>query len=367
MIPSLVLLIGLLLAILLIFASRTDFLPFSWSPSTFAAGLGLLTSVVATFLFEFVRSRTSSSEQPVTRPEDVDTAQPNQPVKVLDNSASLDLMDIIANTRQRLLFFTVSGRNIIMNPQIVHEFGRVIKERRRISIRFLCVNQYADNDYPAQRKRMMNTPGRFNPYETDFNRAREVTRQITNLDPAHTTFDIRFYDMLPTTFFIISDNKLYVSFLMSKPVAECPLVEIDGAVHPTILKVFEDHFDFYWSQSRSFVCVIGFSDAGEFVMIRHWKRGWEWPAGYIEPNEKPEESASREFTEETGFSISNLRLIRQTPSGLYFSGLVGPKIGTPSPREVSGVKFFKTLPDRRELSFGEERELFEHILQDCPK
>ena len=113
------------------------------------------------------------------------------------------------------------------------------------------------------------------------------------MDPAHDIVDIRFYEMLPTSFFIISDDRLYISFLLSKPVAECAAIEIDGSAHSKILNDFLAHFNFYWKESRSFVCVVGLRSDGSFIMIRNRKRCWEWPAGYLEPIDPPEDPQRR--------------------------------------------------------------------------
>lgn len=51
---------------------------------------------------------------------------------------------------------------------------------------------------------------------------------------------------------------------------------------------------------------IAFGDAG-FLMVHNRKRGgWEMPGGSIEPGETPEEAASRECEEESGYAIEVL-------------------------------------------------------------
>lgn len=330
-------------------------------PLVTGAGVGLATSVIGTYILSFSADETEQKTLDEPKSYQADAAT----VRVIDNFSSLNLLDVISRAQRRLLFFTVSGRNIWSSPQMVNEFRNLIFNNRRIQVKFLGLNQYADNDFPTQRRQMMDTPGRYNPYDSDFIRARESARQITDTDPAHNVIDIRFYELLPTTFFIISDERLYISFLLSKPVAECPVIEVDGTCHRKVFQDFLNHFNFYWEESRSFVCVVGSGPDGKFLMVRNRKRGWEWPAGYLEPNESPEQSAEREFLEETGYTISSLRVLRQTPSGIFFHGQVGELVGTPSAREVGDVKFFATLPPRGELSFEDERPLFEEVLRSC--
>lgn len=287
-----------------------------------------------------------------------------QSIKVHNQFADISVTEIIKSAKYRLYFFTMSGRNII-SPRVKEQFTQIIKDNsRNIKIKFLCLNRYGDHQYVKQRIDMMSNTIRFRDYNKDFGMSRDITREITNADPAHDVFDIRFYNMLPTTFFIICDERLYISFQLSTPVASCPVIELDGSVHMRVKKVFEDHFDFYWEKSYSFVCVIGiFEETGNFLMIKSRRRTkWEWPAGYIEPNEKPEESAKREFKEETGYEIGELQKIEETVLGIYFRGVIGEKTGGPADREVEEILEFAELPPAEDLSFPDERDFFQGMI-----
>ncbi|TYO99100.1 8-oxo-dGTP diphosphatase [Geothermobacter ehrlichii] len=54
-------------------------------------------------------------------------------------------------------------------------------------------------------------------------------------------------------------------------------------------------------------CLIG-NDAGEVLLIRHPKRGWELPQGHVEQGEDLLTAVRREVREETGIEIAVERL-----------------------------------------------------------
>jgi len=97
------------------------------------------------------------------------------------------------------------------------------------------------------------------------------------------------------------------------------------------------------------VIVIPLKD-GKFLMVRHPKRGWEFPGGKVEEGESPEHAALREAMEEAGIELWNLRLVKEEPGTIVFCGEV---------REISGGEMeyalFSELPD--ELSFPREEAL----------
>jgi len=94
----------------------------------------------------------------------------------------------------------------------------------------------------------------------------------------------------------------------------------------------------------------------EIVFIR--KRGqntWELPGGVIEPDELPEETAKREFTEETGFAVELLHSLQTAERDkIAFVGSVQHQVSpTPDPVEILEYKFFPcdALPGPQLLTF----------------
>ena len=94
---------------------------------------------------------------------------------------------------------------------------------------------------------------------------------------------------------------------------------------------------------------------GKIIFIRKKaKDKWELPGGTIEAGEIPEETAKREFLEETGYDINILHSIETMESEkLAFIGKIGDKIGTYDKREIGEIKFFsfKQIPEKKELLF----------------
>ena len=67
--------------------------------------------------------------------------------------------------------------------------------------------------------------------------------------------------------------------------------------------------DYYVKESRGFAIVFGMTPEKRVVLVRQYKHGigkilLELPAGAIDPGETPEQTAVREFTEETGYAGS---------------------------------------------------------------
>lgn len=65
--------------------------------------------------------------------------------------------------------------------------------------------------------------------------------------------------------------------------------------------------NYYSIKRRDAVYVIGLTDQRKIPLVYQYKNGvkdliWELPAGFVEENESPLESAKRELLEETGFS-----------------------------------------------------------------
>jgi 8-oxo-dGTP diphosphatase len=85
-------------------------------------------------------------------------------------------------------------------------------------------------------------------------------------------------------------------------------------------------------------------------MVRHARRAWEMPGGKVEAGEEPEAAAAREFREETGYDVTNLRIIEREPGGRVYMGELGRELAEkPDKREIAAVAMFSRLP--AELSF----------------
>ncbi|MCH2147886.1 MAG: NUDIX hydrolase [Phycisphaerales bacterium] len=62
------------------------------------------------------------------------------------------------------------------------------------------------------------------------------------------------------------------------------------------------------------VLIVPILPDGQLVMIRNWRVAleqslWEFPAGTLEPDEPPVESAGRELTEETGYRADSIEFL----------------------------------------------------------
>ncbi|MFQ6015281.1 MAG: NUDIX hydrolase [Anaerolineae bacterium] len=99
---------------------------------------------------------------------------------------------------------------------------------------------------------------------------------------------------------ILSRRTLYASPWVNLHLARVQLP--DGSI-------IEDHHIVDYPQQAVGVVAIGAD--GRALLIDHYRfitdtRGWEIPAGTINPGESPEEAAHREVMEETGYSVGSL-------------------------------------------------------------
>jgi 8-oxo-dGTP pyrophosphatase MutT (NUDIX family) len=101
----------------------------------------------------------------------------------------------------------------------------------------------------------------------------------------------------------------------------------------------------------SVLCV---TEASEVVLVRQYRHGiakpsLELPAGVIEPNESPEESARRELLEETGFASDDWVRIqsvstepaRHTTQAHFFCARGARQVGKPTPEETELLEIVK--------------------------
>jgi 8-oxo-dGTP pyrophosphatase MutT (NUDIX family) len=286
-------------------------------------------------------------------------------VEVLPPYADLELQKIFRDASDRIDCLVLSGRNLF-SPAVFETMRERIEEQDQGSkVRILAMDVYSDGHFLEHRKEMMGSGLSRNNYARDLDAARENAKNLALLDPEHKKFDVRFYNLMPTQFYYLVDNVLYLTFVLSTPVGRCPVIKIDLTKHPELGKTFSDHFEHYWSSSRYFVSVVAFNAEGLFLMVKNRKRGWEWPGGFIEPNEDPRLSAMREFREESGYDILDVCEIRRDAAGTFYAGRLGSKQTAFSEREMESVDLFAALPKQNDLSFPSQRAAFAEVLEDA--
>lgn len=74
--------------------------------------------------------------------------------------------------------------------------------------------------------------------------------------------------------------------------------------------------DYYLAKLGDVAMVIPITPSGNFIFVRQYKHGagaltLEFPAGVIEPNQKPEEAAETELKQETGIVSKNILPLAQ--------------------------------------------------------
>jgi 8-oxo-dGTP diphosphatase len=99
--------------------------------------------------------------------------------------------------------------------------------------------------------------------------------------------------------------------------------------------------------------------AGQFVMVRHKDRGWEFPGGRRQGNETYQETAAREILEETGARIKEIQgMGHYVDSAGRLTVIAYAEVSSfetaPEPGEITEVALFTEIPN--ELSFADSRE-----------
>ena len=113
-------------------------------------------------------------------------------------------------------------------------------------------------------------------------------------------------------------------------------------------------------EARTFCIVVCFEDdtRGRFVLVRHGKRGWELPGGWVEPHEEAVEAGRREFEEETGRQLLDPSTVRvpNVPWDHVLTGFLGGASATARPEHESAEEWrvVRFLDEVRPLSFPED-------------
>ena len=289
-------------------------------------------------------------------------------VDILSSFSHLELQKIFRDATDRVDCLVLSGRNLFSTSVVAALRERIENSSQLCTVRILAMDDYSEGHFVDDRKEMMGIDHFRNNYERDFEGARENAKNLADLDPEHKKFDVRFYNLMPTQFYFIVDNFLYLSFVLSTPIAQCPVLKFDLSIHKDMAHTFSKHFNHYWDSSRYFVSIVAFKKDGTFLMVKNRKRGWEWPSGYIEPKEDPMSSAMREFREESGYDIVDIQevQVRRHPNGgTFYAGHLGIQQADISAREMESLDFFEVLPPENKLSFPHERAIFAEVIEDA--
>ena len=311
----------------------------------------------------------SNKEFTQTKKQDPASTGFSQPIiDVLSSFKHLELQKIFRDAKDRVDCLVLSGRNLFSPAVVATLRERIENQNQLCKVRILAMDDYSEGHFVSDRKEMMGIDHFRINYERDFDGAREHAKNLADLDPEHKKFDVRFYNLMPTQFYFIVDNFLYLSFVLSTPMAQCPVLKFDLSIHTDMAHTFSKHFDHYWESSRYFVSIVAFKKDGTFLMVKNRKRGWEWPSGYIEPKEDPMSSAMREFREESGYDIIDIQEVqirRNANGGTFYAGYVGIKQADISAREMENLGFFEVLPPENKLSFPHERAIFAEVIEDA--
>ncbi len=111
--------------------------------------------------------------------------------------------------------------------------------------------------------------------------------------------------------------------------------------------------------------VLAMDDAGRLLLVRptYGKQLWQFPGGGVGTGEDPEVAARREFGEETGLTLSELKRVGYTLIDLHGAEnkvwvFVGKSDGQPriDHREIAEAAWFRrnALPENRSMTVDEE-------------
>ena len=81
----------------------------------------------------------------------------------------------------------------------------------------------------------------------------------------------------------------------------------------------------------------------KFILVFNHRRGWELPGGGMREGETPEQAASREFFEETGYDVTLVERI-VSERGAFFIGKLGKRHGKPQDEDIKEIKFLREIP-----------------------
>jgi 8-oxo-dGTP diphosphatase len=96
---------------------------------------------------------------------------------------------------------------------------------------------------------------------------------------------------------------------------------------------------------------------GQFLMVRHARRGWELPGGRIETGESASAAAEREFLEETGRHVRGLREVPALEgyAARVFVGVVGATaVAQPADPAIRETRWVAHLDEVEPLSFPDD-------------
>jgi len=114
------------------------------------------------------------------------------------------------------------------------------------------------------------------------------------------------------------------------------------------------------------------NEKGEIMLVKRRvepKKGyWDWPGGFIEPNESLEDSVRREIKEELGVEVEKIRIVGVYSDNYLFQGLKYPMLGIAVSAKITGGEI-KAADDILEYRYFPAEEIlkmelaFENIKQ----